>query len=229
MWFQAADAERHFRRLALGCVAIILLGAILILVYSEAGIQRLLSGNSLSMSYRPYIKDFSDYALSPFYVFFIGIWWYGKKVSDMRFVVIAYGYLIAQLMGSVLSVRMMKIFFGRARPDAGTEPGMGTEWIGPTLESSFHSFPSGHTADLFTSAMFGAALVQRGWVGVLLFVLAIMVGLTRVMLSKHYPFDVIGGAVIGGMISMAVLYLYVLPHIRKFSQHENGGNAVVHG
>lgn len=70
-----------------------------------------------------------------------------------------------------------------------------------------YSFPSGHTSSSFSSAAF----IQRryGWkVGLPAYLLAGYVGWTRIYARKHYPWDVIGGAVIG----TGCAYLFTKPY-----------------
>jgi membrane-associated phospholipid phosphatase len=219
MLLQAAEARRHFKRLVAFWAVFLLAGTSVIWVLGESEILRSLAGSRLVASHRSAIKILSDYAIMyPFYVLYVVLWWAGRRLHDGRLVTIASGYLIAQLVGAALLVRVLKMLIGRARPMAGTQPGSGTEWVGPTWDAAFHSFPSGHATDLITSAIFTAALLQRGWASLLLFTLAGFVGLTRVLLAKHYPTDVIGGALLGGMVSFAVLYWYVLPRLRDVTQ-----------
>jgi membrane-associated phospholipid phosphatase len=67
---------------------------------------------------------------------------------------------------------------------------------------STSSFPSGHTA----SAVGFAVVAGRGHplLAVPLGVLAAAVGLSRVFAGLHYPGDVLGGALIGALIGVAV-------------------------
>ena len=60
------------------------------------------------------------------------------------------------------------------------------------------SFPSGHTSQVF----FMATLIAQhfhlnGWVWILLYAVAFLVGITRMYVGAHYPRDVIAGAILG--------------------------------
>lgn len=73
--------------------------------------------------------------------------------------------------------------------------------LGP--HSSSHSFPSGHTTTSFACATVLAAYVPR-W-RVPLFVLAALIGLSRLYNGMHYPTDVLAGAVLGVLIALLLL------------------------
>jgi undecaprenyl-diphosphatase len=73
--------------------------------------------------------------------------------------------------------------------------------IGP--KSNAHSFPSGHTATAFACATVLAHFVPR-W-RVPFFVLAALIGLSRVYNGMHYPTDVLAGAVLGVLIALLLL------------------------
>jgi undecaprenyl-diphosphatase len=69
-----------------------------------------------------------------------------------------------------------------------------------------YSFPSGHTAAAFAGAfLFGAYL--PAW-SPLFYVLAAVVGFSRVYLGVHYPSDVVTGAIVGASLSGACLALF---------------------
>jgi membrane-associated phospholipid phosphatase len=61
------------------------------------------------------------------------------------------------------------------------------------------SFPSGHTSQVF----FMATLIAQhfhlsGWLMLLLYAAAFLVGITRMYVGAHYPRDVLAGAILGG-------------------------------
>jgi undecaprenyl-diphosphatase len=65
------------------------------------------------------------------------------------------------------------------------------------------SFPSGHAAN----AVAGAFVITRGWrsrARIVVWVLAFLVGTTRVFLGIHYPFDALAGGLIGLACGLAI-------------------------
>ena len=60
-----------------------------------------------------------------------------------------------------------------------------------------YSFPSGHAGSSFAAAMTISRLWPAGRVAV--WVLAILVSISRIYVGVHYPLDVVGGAILGIM------------------------------
>jgi undecaprenyl-diphosphatase len=73
------------------------------------------------------------------------------------------------------------------------------------------SFPSGHTTRAFAFACLFPLLKGRKYSPAI--VLAIFVGLTRVVLGVHFPFDTLGGALFG--ITIALVVVLLLDPIQK--------------
>ena len=67
-----------------------------------------------------------------------------------------------------------------------------------SLQVGYDSFPSLHTAIAFTVATFVFYYSKK--TGILLFLLAGLVGLSRVFVGAHFPLDVLVGALIGFLI-----------------------------
>jgi undecaprenyl-diphosphatase len=71
------------------------------------------------------------------------------------------------------------------------------------LES--YSFPSSHASNVFAAASFFGYKYKR-LVGIFLSI-AVLVGYSRVYVGVHYPFDVLGGAIIGVICAGIILII----------------------
>lgn len=86
-----------------------------------------------------------------------------------------------------LVVQSVKHLVGRERP----------------LGGSFDSFPSGHTSEAICMAWIWGDRWRK--LRATLFLLAVLVGFSRVYLMAHYPLDVIGGMALGSAGGAAAL------------------------
>ena len=104
------------------------------------------------------------------------------------------GFVIAVLAFSGIASQVIKHLFGRARPSL-------IDMVGPfhfdlmALNSTYASMPSGHAVSAFAMA------VSLGWMAPRLrwplLGLALLIAISRVVISAHYPSDVIAGAGLG--------------------------------
>jgi membrane-associated phospholipid phosphatase len=78
---------------------------------------------------------------------------------------------------------------------------------------SHHSFPSGHTATIFGLVVFFSLLSGRKNVSVLLLIIGLLVGYSRIYLLQHFLIDVTVGAILG--TTTALLVYSVFAH-RKY-------------
>jgi membrane-associated phospholipid phosphatase len=88
----------------------------------------------------------------------------------------------------------MKIVFGRARPE------YGAEFTFFSLDAHYNSFPSGHSADAFVSGVFLFYLMKRSKYNayrLLPLAYALLMAVSRVIVSAHYPSDIVAGMAIG--------------------------------
>lgn len=109
--------------------------------------------------------------------------------------------LIAVLIGFIITNVFVKNLAARIRPYEVVE---GLRFIG-TKPHDF-SFPSGHsTCSVAASAVLLAKLPKKA--GIPLFVLGILICLSRLYVGVHYPTDVLAGAAIGLFAAFAALYL----------------------
>ena len=66
-----------------------------------------------------------------------------------------------------------------------------------------YSFPSNHAVNCFSSALLVSYFYKK--TGIFLFLLAILVAISRVYIGAHYPFDTMGGAVWGTSVAAVIL------------------------
>ena len=79
--------------------------------------------------------------------------------------------------------------------------------LGEHLHSS-HSFPSGHTITAFSFFLALSFFTKRPQLHFLYFVLALLVGYSRVYLSQHFEIDVLAGSFIGVSVTILCKYYY---------------------
>src|ERR1035437_10323025 len=70
-----------------------------------------------------------------------------------------------------------------------------------------YSFPSGHTATAFSAGLYISFLIKNRYVKFSLFLIAFIVGYSRIYLSAHFPRDVFAGALIAVFITVLSYYL----------------------
>ena len=68
------------------------------------------------------------------------------------------------------------------------------------------SFPSGHAALFFALSIF--LYTRERFLGGLSLLVAVLVSISRVAAGIHWPFDILGGAVLGCVIALAIGSLY---------------------
>ena len=111
---------------------------------------------------------------------------------------------ILALMVSTLAVQGLKSLFAAPRPAAVLDPQM-FHIIGKKL--AWRSFPSGHTADIFTIAGVWSFAVSQIWLRLGLLAFAILVGVSRVVVGAHWPLDIPGGLFVGWVAARIGLVL----------------------
>jgi undecaprenyl-diphosphatase len=130
-------------------------------------------------------------------------------------------FLIA-LVVIVVLVMYLKPLVGREIPsEFEPEPGVRPYTFEPALEllkdfriesdsivpfAQFLSYPSGHAGRATVLAfIIGFAIYQKSRkAGYAIWVLPIVIGITRLYFMQHYPTDIVGGFLLGGMVSVVL-------------------------
>ncbi|WP_240913070.1 undecaprenyl-diphosphatase [Paenibacillus favisporus] len=132
-----------------------------------------------------------------FYLFFAGllVYWFTRKESNRRMVVES---VVSAAIGLGISWVIGHLFY-RNRPFVAHS----------VLQLIPHpanaSFPSDHSIGAFAIA--AIFMIYRRSEGVIWLILAACIAFSRVWTGVHYPFDVLGGALIGIIVSAGVHHL----------------------
>ena len=118
--------------------------------------------------------------------------------------------LSAAFIGRALIVSFIRVLFFRARPFVDN---IVTQLVSHTpLEGAF---PSGHATVMFALA-FSLLFVNIPW-GIFYLVLAAASSISRVIVGVHFPLDIFGGMLVGGLSAIASrrLFDFFLKKIQK--------------
>ena len=151
------------------------------------------------------LKLLSRWGLFLFYAVFAGLLAYSFFLKNRKLKDLCVGYIMAQAIFSIAVVRCMKIVFGRARPEHGTE------FTFFSFDSQYNSFPSGHAADAFVSGVFLYYLLKYSKYSKYRFLplaYALLIAFSRVVVSAHYLSDAVAGMAIG----ILGAYIFLLKH-----------------
>lgn len=148
------------------------------------------------------------YHLSFLYILING---YRKKREDM--IRLGWTYVLVQLIASIIICGGIKRLFGRPRPRGGLY-----DFKPLTNRSAFHSFPSGHTTDAFSSAGVIWGYSKSYMFSITAFIFSSLIGFSRIILNAHFPLDVVAGMVLGFGTGLILTYVrFRRPQTRRQS------------
>ena len=116
-------------------------------------------------------------------------------------VVVRLGFLFIAIGLPGLFTTIIKRLIGRARPFA--SPTADPYLYAPLgWDQSFASLPSGHATNAFAAAVAIGALWPRA--RLVMWTYAVVIAISRVVVTAHYPSDVIAGAIVGTLGALLV-------------------------
>jgi membrane-associated phospholipid phosphatase len=115
-------------------------------------------------------------------------------------VAVRLGFVFAAVALPSLFVTLAKRVIGRARPLRGD--GSDFTFAPFAWRHDFSSLPSGHSTTAFAAAVALGALFPRARIW--LWAYAGIIALSRIVITTHYPSDVVAGAIIGGCGALLV-------------------------
>ena len=149
-------------------------------------------------SFMPFMSDF--HRAGPFIVIALLIMFYKKRANMIP---ILLGCVLAVGLSDVTAARIVKPLVQRTRPEFNIKT---TRLLVPS-QASF-SFPSNHAANTFAAATF--LLCTFPSMGLVALLVAFIVAYSRVYVGVHYPFDVMGGALLGMICAVIVFKFYLI-------------------
>lgn len=133
-----------------------------------------------------FISDFLIFAL-PLIIF--AVYFFSKKRNKIGLIIVKIALGLILITGINIVIAQI---IGRPRPFIGHREiyQLGKFLVGP----EDFSFPSGHTTAAFVMAI--TVLLDWKRFGIILLILAILIGFGRIFIGVHYPSDVLAGIIV---------------------------------
>lgn len=110
-------------------------------------------------------------------------------------------YIFVSVAASGITVLLLKMFFGRFRPELYFQKKLfGFDFF--HINHTMTSFPSGHSTTAMSASIAVGMVFPK--LRVPFFVLALLIMISRVVIMRHYPSDVLVGGLLGGLMSWAI-------------------------
>ena len=117
--------------------------------------------------------------------------------------------IIFTLLSTQITVNIMKVLFARARPSITINPdkfyGIMTLIKNSSFwKGSYVSFPSGHTITIWGTIWILSFVIKSKAIKIPLFILGILVGMSRIYLVRHWSSDVVASIILSYFIAKFV-------------------------
>ena len=113
--------------------------------------------------------------------------------------------LLTFLLTDQISASVIKPLFHRLRPSHDPATENIARFI--TGRGGMYGFVSNHAANFFGLAAITTLFIRKKWYTWLIFFIAILVSYSRIYVGKHFPGDVICGAILGYAIGLGIYFL----------------------
>ena len=145
-----------------------------------------------------------------------------KKYNHLKKYILA---IIFTLLSTQITVNIMKILFARARPSITIDPDKFYGIMTMIKDSSFWkgsyvSFPSGHTITIWGTIWILSFIIKSKAIKIPLFILGILVGMSRIYLVRHWTTDVVASVILSYFIAKIIykkinMQWYKINHLKN--------------
>jgi len=208
-----ADARRALARRWLGLAALTALAIGILMVTADVTTIKLMPARGTASLWP--LRLFTELGKSTYVLWALAggllviLLMLPRLAGHARQVLIAFGvrvqYLFFSVLFAVLCGEILKYVIGRSRPFVGGEANAFyfDHFAG---NPAFESLPSGHATTAFALAFAVSAVWRKATL--VMFVYAVLICISRVILLAHHPSDVVGGALMGVIGAMFVRYWF---------------------
>ncbi len=145
-----------------------------------------------------------------FLSFIVLLMYLGFRVWNTKIFIGFFFCLLAFGVSDFTSSKIFKKNFKRLRPCHNQVLKDKVHLAGKKCWGGKYGFVSSHAANSFAITMFFWLLLRRYYkkMGVI-FILPFLISYSRIYLAKHYPLDILGGAILGIIISYAFYSIFI--------------------
>ncbi len=213
-----ADARRALARRWLELCALAAVVIVVLMFVADAAVIKLMPTRGTPGLWP--VRHFTDLAKSEYILWGLAIALavilliLPRLKGTSRSALIAFGlrvqYLFFSVAIAVIISETVKYIVGRGRPFVGGEANAFnfSHFAG---SEAFASFPSGHAVTAFALAFAVSSLWRKATL--VMFIYAVLICFSRVLLLAHHPSDVVAGALIGVIGAMLVRYWFAARRI----------------
>lgn len=152
-----------------------------------------------------FMRLLSAWGTIPLYLVYLGLLVRGLRRAHpdgipRPDVMLARRCVLFSLLLTLAATQFLKYGLGMPRPLAVWPPAPFS------FDFLYNSFPSGHTTEITGLAVPLGLRFRRFWVYAVLALLIVLVGYSRIWLSRHHPVDLVGGLIMGSLIARLIMY-----------------------
>jgi undecaprenyl-diphosphatase len=125
--------------------------------------------------------------------------------------------LLTFLLTDQISASIIKPLVHRLRPSHDPATENIARFI--TGRGGMYGFVSNHAANFFGLAAITTLFIRKKWYAWLIFFIAVLVSYSRIYVGKHFPGDVICGAILGYAIGLGIYFLARKIYLQYFNNH----------